>query len=143
MGKAWEMVVLARRCGRGRWAVAVEVIMLPLGTMTWTAGFLAEIGWWCNWGVHWWKCAVAPLSALKLMKGGEDIELQKSKLSFLLKLSVCVSMVPPVHLRHALQRSVLPPNLLLRVVTSLWPSFLRLQVVLLCQRLEVIPWEWQ
>jgi hypothetical protein len=54
----------------------MDVNMLPLGTMTWTAGLDAEMGLCCNLGVIWWKCAVAPLSALKLMYGGVDIVLQ-------------------------------------------------------------------
>ena len=72
-----------------------------------------------------------------------DIELQDSKVSGLLNLPLCSSMLPPFHLRQALQRSVLPPNLLLSVAVSLWPSFLRLHVVLLCHKLDVIPCEWQ
>jgi hypothetical protein len=81
---------------------------------------------------------------MKFMDGGVDIELQESKLSGgLLKVSLCFSMLPLVHLCHALQRLVFPPNLLLRVTASLWPSFLHLHVVLLCQRFDVIPWEWQ
>jgi hypothetical protein len=47
-GNACDLVVAGFRCGSGRFAVAVEVIMLPLGMMTWTAGLVADIGWWGN-----------------------------------------------------------------------------------------------
>jgi hypothetical protein len=53
LGKAWDLVVVEVRCGMGSCAVAVEVIMLPFGTMTWTAGFVVEIFLWRNCGVIW------------------------------------------------------------------------------------------
>jgi hypothetical protein len=47
-GNACDLVVAALRCGRGRFVVPVDVMMLPLGTMTWTAGLESDIGRWCN-----------------------------------------------------------------------------------------------
>jgi hypothetical protein len=80
-GKAWDFVVAGFKWGMGRCAVAVEVMMFPLGTITWTAGLEGETARWGKWWLFWWKCAVAPLSALKLRKGGVDNELQESKVS--------------------------------------------------------------
>jgi hypothetical protein len=54
-GNACDLIVADLRCGRGRFAVAVDVMMLPLGTMTWTAGLELDIGRWCKCLVIWWK----------------------------------------------------------------------------------------
>ena len=50
-GKACDLVVAVVRCWIGSWAVAVDVIILPLGTMTWTAGLDADMVRWGKWGV--------------------------------------------------------------------------------------------
>jgi hypothetical protein len=46
LGKPWEMVADAGRLGNGRWAVDLDVMICPLGTMTLTEGFEAEVGRW-------------------------------------------------------------------------------------------------
>ena len=46
LGKPWEMVADAGRPGSGRWAVDLDVIIWPLGTMTLTEGFDLEVGRW-------------------------------------------------------------------------------------------------
>ena len=43
LGKAWDFVVLGSIFGSGKCAVAVDVMMLPLGRMTWAAGLEAEM----------------------------------------------------------------------------------------------------
>jgi hypothetical protein len=48
VGKAWDLVVANGRFARGSCAVVVDVMMLPLGTMTWTAGLEVEMGVWVN-----------------------------------------------------------------------------------------------
>ena len=42
LGNACDLVVVVVRLGRGNWVVAVDVITLPFGTMTWTAGLELE-----------------------------------------------------------------------------------------------------
>jgi hypothetical protein len=44
--KPWEIVAVDGRLGSGKLVVDVEVIIWPLGTMTLTAGFVVEVGWW-------------------------------------------------------------------------------------------------
>ena len=43
-GKACDLVVAVLRFGMGSCAVAVDVMMLPFGTIAWTAGLESEIG---------------------------------------------------------------------------------------------------
>ena len=45
LGKAWDFVVLGSIFGSGKCAVAVDVMMLPLGTVTWTAGLIGSGDW--------------------------------------------------------------------------------------------------
>jgi hypothetical protein len=40
------MVADDGKLGSGRFAVDLEVMIWPLGTMTLTEGFEAEVGWW-------------------------------------------------------------------------------------------------
>lgn len=105
------------------------------------------------------KWPVAPVSALSVVVvGGADISLRlKYELSTELYFFTLVCnwlrliMLPPVQDERpapvtgerALQRSVHPPILLVRVASSLWPSFFLLQSLLLCLRFLVIPWDQQ
>jgi hypothetical protein len=48
-GNACNLFVAVFRCGRGRFLVAVDVMMWPLGTMTWTAELESDMGRWGSW----------------------------------------------------------------------------------------------
>jgi hypothetical protein len=51
LGKACDLVVERLRHGSGSCAVAVDVMICPLGTMTCAAGFVTDMFWWGRAGV--------------------------------------------------------------------------------------------
>jgi hypothetical protein len=125
------MVADGGKLGSGRFAVDWEVMIWPLGTMMLTEGFEVEVGWWSKRCETSWKLADAPLSTFISNNGGADIEFHKFvSLELTVLKGSCDSMLPLFQLQ-GLHRSVVPFILFWRVASAWWPSFWRLQDLLL------------